>query len=169
MKKLSEIQNRESFLYLLGASLNNEQLDKAYINGLNGQDWEELFLLANYHGVAALLGDAIVKDTSIAIPTDVRLKFIGIQEITEKSYHHHLHVMAELLTFFNKCSITTMVIKGLSLAQYYPFPAHRKCGDIDIYQYGKHLQSDQLISKSFGIKIKKNIVGHQIISIKALV
>jgi hypothetical protein len=145
---------------LLGVGLNCAQLDTDRVKKLNDGDWEALFSLANYHEVAALLFDAIVKDSTTTVPIDVRLKFLGMQEIAEQSYQHHLNTLAELLDFFDNHNIPTMVIKGLSLAQYYPIPAHRKCGDIDIYQFGKQQQADKLFSQLFGIEIKNNIVGH---------
>ena len=147
MKKLSEIHNRELFFHLLDVSLNHARLDTLKINSLSGQDWENLFLLANHHEVAALLSDVILNNDSVTLPINVRLKFVGTQDIAERAYRHHLSVLAELLEFFNMKEIPTMVIKGLSLVQYYPVPAHRKCGDIDIYQYGQQQKSDQYIGK----------------------
>lgn len=160
MKKISEIQNRKLLFHLLDVSLNDARIDTNEINSLTDQDWESLFSLANHHEVAALLSDAIINNPSVIIPIDVRLKFIGTQDIAEQAYKYHINIMTELLEFFNRVELPTMIIKGLSLVKYYPIPSHRKCGDIDIYQYGQQQKSDQIIAQSLGLEIMDNAVGH---------
>ena len=146
--------------HLLAVGLNQIELDVSRIDGLQQQDWERLFTLSSFHEVAALVSETLLANEEINIPIDVRLKFIGLQDIAEQSYNHQLNVLDDLLELFDSYDIPTMIIKGFSLAQYYPAPSHRKCGDIDIYQFGHQSQSDQLISQKYGLEIRNNIVGH---------
>lgn len=159
-KKKNYIDYSEIILHLLAVGFNQRQLDIYKVNSLTDKDWDVLFLLANKHDIVALLSDIILENPSIGIPIDVRLKILGMQEIAEQSYYYHLDVLSELLAFFSTHKIPTMVIKGLSLSRYYPVPSHRKCGDIDIYQYGQQSLSDYIISQTFELAIKNTIAGH---------
>ena len=160
MSKLFKDKIFGALFHMLDVGLNNAGLDTIRISALSDEDWDSLFSVANHHEVAPLISDVISNNTTITVPIDVRLKFLGMQEIAQQSYQHHLMVLTELLDFFKVHDIPTMVIKGVSLAQYYPVPSHRKCGDIDIYQFGSQSYSDQQIYRSYGLTIKQSIVGH---------
>lgn len=49
--------------------------------------------------------------------------------------HHHqiAHLTVLLTTLLDDAKIPYFLLKGISLAQYYPFPESRKLGDVDIY------------------------------------
>ncbi len=160
IKNNNSDRNCEIILQLLAAGLNNKKLDIVKVNSISVKDWEEIFLLSKKYDIVALLSDVISENKAISVPIDVRLKILGMQEIVEQSYHYHLNVVSELLAFFSSHKIPTMVMKGLSLSRYYPVPSHRKCGDIDIYQYEQQSRSDQLITQKYGIPIKNTIAGH---------
>lgn len=48
-------------------------------------------------------------------------------------YHQIAHLTNLLTTLFDNENIPYYLLKGISLAQYYPFPESRKLGDVDIY------------------------------------
>lgn len=146
--------------HFLKVGIKQAKTDLSCIYTVQQQEWERLFSLSTLHEVGALLADGFLMNESIDIPIDVRLKYVGIQEMSEQSYRHHRNVLSELLTLFSEKGIPTMVIKGFSLAQYYPFPSHRKCGDIDIYQFGHQPQSDQWVSELCGLEIRQYTVSH---------
>lgn len=148
------------FFHLLDVGLNQAKVDTLCVNTIQQQDWERLFSLSMQHEVGALLSDSLTKNESINIPIDVKLKFVGVQEMAEQTYQHHQSVLRDLLTLFSEHGIPTMIIKGFSLAQYYPYPSHRKCGDIDIYQFGHQPQSDELVSRLLGLGIQQYVVSH---------
>lgn len=141
------------FFHLLDVGLNQAKVDTVRVNTIQQQDWDRLFSLAMHHEVGALLSDSLLTNESINIPVDVSLKFVGVQEMAERAYQHHQRVLRDLLALFSEHGIPTMIIKGFSLAQYYPFPSHRKSGDIDIYQFGHQQQADVLVSKLLGLRI----------------
>lgn len=150
----------EILFHLLNVGLNNVELDATRINRLSEGDWDRLFSIANHHEVAPLLSDVILNNSSLIIPLEVRLKFLGMQQIAVQAYQSHLKVVSELLSYFNRHNIPTMIIKGLSLVQYYPKPIYRKCGDVDIYQFQNQERSDRLISHELGVEVKHCKVGH---------
>lgn len=46
---------------------------------------------------------------------------------------------------FAENGIRMLVLKGLGLSRDYPVPAHRECGDIDIYLFGASDEGDRLL------------------------
>jgi hypothetical protein len=57
-----------------------------------------------------------------------------------------------------------MLLKGVGLSQYYPVPAHRPTGDIDVYLFGKQKEADRLITGQLGIKVKTTVEHHTVFS-----
>ena len=55
-----------------------------------------------------------------------------------------------------------MVIKGYGLSLNYPVPAHRPCGDVDIWNYGEYKRADQLLHDELGIKIDNSHHHHTV-------
>lgn len=46
---------------------------------------------------------------------------------------------------FAENGIRLLLLKGLGLSRNYPVPAHRECGDIDIYLFGASDEGDRLL------------------------
>lgn len=154
----SKIHNALFQLIKYGLEIGNVDDDK--FSFLSENDWEVLFKLSCCHEVVALISDAISSNNNIRIPIDIRLKFIGTQEIYEKNYDWQIKIIEELLDFYHKHGIPTMIFKGLSFSQYYPRPSHRKYGDVDIFQFGFQPKSDCLISNLLGIEVRQYKVSH---------
>lgn len=148
------------FFQLIKSGLKISDLDVDKYNLLDDNDWERLFKLSCTHEMAAIVSDAISFNNNIPISIDIRLKFIGMQEIYEKAYDSQINIIAELLDFYHTHDIPTMIFKGISLSRYYPNPSHRKYGDVDIFQFGFQPQSDCLISDLLGIAVRQYRVSH---------
>ena len=58
----------------------------------------------------------------------------------------------DLVYNINHSGYDFLVLKGLSLSQYYPIPEDRSFGDIDIYSFGEHENVNDVIRKN-GIEI----------------
>ena len=52
-----------------------------------------------HHEVGALLSDSLMKNDSIKIPIDTRLKFVGLQEMAEQTCLYYQKVLSNLLAF----------------------------------------------------------------------
>lgn len=59
-----------------------------------------------------------------------------------------------------------IVLKGYGLAQNYPIPCHRPCGDVDIYLFGEQEKADKLLQEKFGITIDKTHHHHTVFRFK---
>ena len=67
-----------------------------------------------------------------------------------------------MAAFYNSHGFKMMVLKGYACSLDWPRPAHRPCGDIDIWQFGEYKKADALISSLKGIKIDNSHHHHTI-------
>lgn len=66
-------------------------------------------------------------------------------ERQEKRYRRQQEKTAKMAAAFAENGIRMLVLKGLGLSRDYPVPAHRECGDIDIYLFGASDEGDRLL------------------------
>lgn len=118
-------------------------------------NWDVVQQLANEHGLSAIVLDAIEK-----LPEDKRppkivlLNWIGeVLQSYEQRYDAYETAICSLARFHNQHGYKMMLLKGYACAKNWPKPEHRPCGDIDIWQFGKQKQIDQLLAKEKGIEI----------------
>lgn len=129
-------------------------------------NWDELFKLAQKQGVAAVVLDGInrcfEKDEKIDIDFQTKMEWIGLVQQMEQRYQRYEKNIKELGAFYFEHGIRMMVLKGYGLAQNYPIPCHRLCGDVDIYLFGEQEKADKLLQEKFGITIDKTHHHHTV-------
>ena len=112
------------------------------------KDWLKIYRTAAQQGVQAIVLDGINKVSHIQTPPEkLLLEWIVNSKMIERNYAHQCQVAIELKREFAKEDIEFMVFKGIALAQYYPIPAHREFGDIDLFLFDKHKEGEQLLQK----------------------
>lgn len=116
---------------LINASLVGKPLE---ITGLIEQDWQRCFNLALGQQVLAMTFPAMS-----ALPKEQRPNFTlwskwmaYAQNIAAQSKHKR-EVVRMMGGWLVEDGLSTLIIKGFSLAVLYPQPDLRECGDIDIY------------------------------------
>lgn len=78
-------------------------------------------------------------------------------------YHQIAHLTNILTTLFDTENIPYFLLKGISLAQYYPFPESRKLGDVDIYIADKKSVSRaQKLMESNGFVLIPEVSDHHL-------
>lgn len=123
-------------------------------------DWHTLYQLAAHGGVAAAAYDGILRLPSpLMPPRKLRLAWAATVEQIEQKYVHARNVAADLAGRFGEHGIRMLVMKGLSLSQYYPAPSRREFGDIDIYLFGEKEQGDKLL-RLWGAKENRSSEKH---------
>ena len=131
-----------------------EDFDFSLFKGMSEADWDVLFHIAVQHDVTALMGDAVkMLPKELTPPRRIVLSLASETFKFEQQYEKNVQATAELLSFFNKAAIPTAILKGFTLAHYYPTPSHRKFNDLDIYQFGRQEEADALVSQSFNTSI----------------
>lgn len=96
--------------------------------------WKEVMSVAVAQGVFAIAFDG-VKLLPVEWRPDKKLllQWFGQVCYQEKMYEHNWQVAQNISELWKKEGIETYVIKGRSIAQYYPIPTHRYSCDLDVF------------------------------------
>lgn len=98
-------------------------------------DWGDVARTAKIQSALGVAGDVMLSDSRIAsaMPQELRTKvktFIMANMMT----HGKLNgVLVNVVSHLSAAGIRSVLLKGQGLAQYYPKPELRQCGDIDLY------------------------------------
>ena len=127
-------------------------------------DWTELQAFADKQGLAAVVLDGI---EGLPIekrpPQELLLEWIGeVLQSYEYRYEQYEKTISELARFYNYHGYKMMVLKGLACAINWPKPAHRPCGDIDIWQFGAYKEADKLIASEKKVKVNTSHHHHTV-------
>jgi hypothetical protein len=152
--------NEILFLYLVrqGLGTSNATLPSLKI------DWDEIKSLAIQQELSAVVIDGVEKLISSNKPSgDMLLEWIGeVLQDYEYRYESYRRTISEMAGFYNSHGYKMMVLKGYACSQDWPKPEHRACGDIDIWQFGKQKEADDVLSKEKGIKIDDSHEHHTV-------
>lgn len=116
---------------LINATLTGKETD---VYGVKEEDWEQCFDLALQQQVLAM-----TFPTMAALPKEHRpnftlwSKWMAYAESTAKMSRHKREIVRMIGTWLAEEGVSTMIIKGFSLAALYPRPELRESSDIDIY------------------------------------
>lgn len=136
-------------LHLISVSLFGTELDVAKLENV---DWSQAFSLACRHGVAAICFDAFDQ-----LPKELRpersllLQWMGVVNRVENDFEKKAQVLKEIVHHLENSNICVYLLKGTSVANYFPHPNHRPSTDLDIY-LGDRFQDGNEILKSIGAK-----------------
>ena len=137
---------------LIRCSLIDKKIDSTLFANMQDPDWENLKELAGRQGVSAIVLDGIHK-AGLKPPLELLLEWIGISEYIRCHYDDYIRGVKSFLNFISGHGVKVLVLKGISLACYYPEPKHREFGDFDIYTFNSHNLINDIIKKN-GILIK---------------
>ena len=97
--------------------------------------WGRIIHLARTQALSGLIGDVLLSDEEVR--NSLPVKFVeGLQDIPKVNIGMHVKMnraLQLLVMTLNQNGIKSVLLKGQGLAQYYPVPELRQCGDIDIY------------------------------------
>lgn len=121
-----------------------------------GVNWNELQILADKHGLSAIVLDGIDKSPALAetLPVAMKLEWIGqVLQNYEQRYSSYEKAHVEMARFYSEHGYKMMVLKGYACSLDWLKPGHRPAGDIDIWQFGKQKDADALLAREKGIKV----------------
>ena len=134
--------------------------DTSVFEGATPADWNGIYALALAHGVLAVAFDgAMMLPGHLQPDLDTKIQWGCNVEHIERVYARQIDAAAKLTRLFAGSGIRTMIMKGCSIARYYPVPAHRQFGDIDIYLMGKYAEGNTIIARS-GIEVRHEYFVH---------
>lgn len=175
--KALNIGNPEKMLLaLLRASLHQQEVEIVHFQQATEEDWLKCYRLAVRQGVSSLAWEGIERmPANYNPPLNVKLSWALREKEQLEKYRKHCLAANTLTQFFAQHNIATVILKGIGLSRFYPVPAHRESGDIDIYTYSadKTLMTDEeanrladeLILKHGGIMGDSLSKKHSIFSI----
>lgn len=129
-------------------------------------DWPSVFALAKEQGVPAIAWDGyarLYKEGLVPVDMDkvTKKQWVGsLLMMAEQKYPRYRSIIGRLASFYEKQGIRMMVLKGYGLSLNYPEPAHRPCGDVDIWNYGEYKRADRAMEKELGIEIDRSHHHH---------
>lgn len=134
----------------------------------NDRTWNALFERAARHGITALIFDTVQRlPPDRQPPRAVKLRWALSVEAIEARYGKQARIAHELTSFFAEHNIRTVILKGLGLSSYYPEPAHRECGDIDLW-LDDYDRGNRLLEEA-GIRIDYDHEKHAVFHYKGVV
>ena len=141
------MNNNELFIKLVRLGIGH------YVGGIAGKiNWNEIEALAERQGLSAVVLDGLnsLPITAYSLPLEMKLEWIGevLQEY-EQRYEQYKRAIADLAGWHKAHGFKMMVLKGYACSLNWPKPEHRPCGDIDIWQFGKQKEADEVLAEWF--------------------
>lgn len=98
-------------------------------------DWNEIFLQARRQTVVGMLANAVTRltDDRLLPPLPLAARLMAEAENIRHTFRRHSLTQQSLLNEMAARRLKPIVIKGLTCAAFYPEPAVRQSGDIDLF------------------------------------
>lgn len=152
--------NRELTYNLLKYAMFPESVDCKVFAGVTALDWERAYQTVAMHGLASFVYDAVsMMPEDIRPPKEIILRFISANMATQGSYAKLKNLSVKIDGLMKDHDIRCLLLKGLSLAEYYPRPQSRKFLDIDLYAPQMETKVDEAF-KSKGVKVDTDFYRH---------
>ena len=126
--------NRELIYALLRLALSDDDVNLDVYKGYDEDVWDWAFNTLSMHGCSAVVYGGIEKRfPEIKPPTMTLLNFISADSESKRSYARLENLLGKMGKIIEENDVKCLVLKGFSLAAYYPNPQLRKFVDIDLY------------------------------------
>ena len=136
MKAVALNTSERMLFALLRASLHQKGAEQAFFQQVSEEDWKQCYRLAARQGVMALAWDGVITlPADLQPPRALKLTWGMAVQDYEAKYARYCRTIQELSAFYAEHDIVTVQMKGVGLSTYYPVPAHREGGDIDIFTF----------------------------------
>ena len=104
----------------------------------SAREWERIYDEAERQAIVGLLLSGLESLPEGQLPPlELKLQWIGEVQMMEAEYKTHCERAAELTRRLRTVGFHSCILKGVALAQLYPLPERRQCGDIDIWVDGR--------------------------------
>ena len=101
---------------------------------IGNEEWNEIYAIAKEQTVSGIMLDAVAKLPDEQKPEiKLRLQWIMLQKAIEAQNKKMNAALTSLFNELRQEALEPYLLKGQGVAQNYVVPAHRICGDIDIY------------------------------------
>ena len=136
--------------------------------GVSAQQWDWAFSTLSMHGLAAVAYDAVERmPLEVRPPKETLLKFISANMKAQQSYAKLKELSDRIGEVVAECGTKCLLLKGLSLAEYYPRPQSRKFLDIDLYSPEDSHKIDEVF-KARGVDVDTDFYRHSHMTLKGV-
>lgn len=119
-------------------------------------DWMEILELATGQGVQGICMEALEHLPVGTISQQTLLQWIGLSERQRQQYKQAWRVACKLDKLWVTEGIQATVLKGRSIAKYYPVPSHRYSCDLDVFIGGDWGRACELLEGQ-GIRLEHEV------------
>ena len=119
-------------------------------------DWASVLELASEHGVLGICLEAIEQLPAGTIPQAILLQWIGLSEMHRQQFEQIWRVACKLDVLWAAEGIQATVLKGRSIAKYYPVPFHRYSCDLDVFVGDEWKRACELLEGQ-GIRLEHEV------------
>ena len=167
MSAILHIANRR-LLALLRLAMWQKPQDEVLFKEMSDEEWNDVYNKSVEQGVLALAYDGVkLLPAELQPGIDVRIQWGFNVEHVEKMFAHKTATASRLVKLYADNNIRTMIMKGVSVARYYPTPAHRQFGDIDIFLMGDYERGNRIVAER-GAKVKYSFFVHSEFSVSGV-
>lgn len=153
---------------LLRLALWHGDEDVSVFDGMTEREWSDVYELSVRQGVMAVAFDGMrMLPQALQADFDNRIQWGYNADHAMKMYRRQLSVAEDVCRVFSEHGLRMMIMKGLSIAQYYPVPAHRQFGDIDIYLMGDYEKGNEIVA-AHGTEIRYDFFVHSEFRIRGI-
>lgn len=123
-------------------------------------EWEDMLQFAILQGVASvLMAEIKTLSPDYLPPKEVLLKWFAHTMGREASYKQQWDLSCEFADALAKRNVRCLVLKGFTLASYYPLPKTRVFGDLDCYLIDSNEKKTKFevgneVARQMGLKVK---------------
>ena len=160
---------KKKLLYhILKLALSDDGGSYDVFKGVCAEDWLWVFNILNMHGMSAFAYD-VVENMPAAIrpPKDVLLKFIAADMAAKRSYVKLRGLVEKIGAEMKSAGVRCLLLKGLSLSEYYKKPECRRFVDIDLYAPDAGKAVDDIFIKK-GIAVDDDFYRHSHINVSGI-
>lgn len=151
---------RELIYGLLRFALSEDKADLDVFKNINADEWQWAYSMLTMHGVAPLVGDVLE-----SVPAELRpqgkmlMQFIAANMSSSRSYMKLKMLSEKIAEVMVNNDVKCLLLKGLSLSEYYPRAELRKFLDIDLYSPDSSYKIDEAFRER-GVKVDADFYRH---------
>lgn len=126
-------------------------------------DWNEMINIASAHGLSAIAYDGLKMsldgnpERRNEIPKSLLLQWYGQCVHQTALFKKKWKAACSLSSLLGEHGIEAVVLKGRSIAQYYPIPEHRYSCDLDLFVAGDDWERACEILEAKGIRLEREV------------
>lgn len=150
----------QQFFALLRSGLWDSQIEESLFT--DDTDWSGILKMAAKQTVSGIIFDGISNlPENLQPPTAIMRRLYQTVIRIEQSHELLNDRLTKIIPLLQSESIYPILLKGQGVAQNYPNPVRRQCGDIDLYIGKQDFQRSCELAKEWGIVADEAIEKHR--------